>query len=174
MPKTRARKEEDVSLYVEALKGATAVVFADLAALKVADSGSLRREAEKADVGIISSKKTLLRKALAQAAVGEVDESALSGSVAMLAARGDQIVPAKLVADLGKKNPKVAILGGILDSRWLSAAEVKALASLPSRDQLIAQVVGSVRAPLSGLVGVMQGNLRGLVQALNGIREAKS
>ena len=61
-----------------------------------------------------------------------------------------------------------------MDSKWVSAEDVIALSKLPSKDELIAQVVGSVRAPLSGLVGVMQGNLRGLVQTLNAIKEAKA
>ncbi|MBN1585598.1 50S ribosomal protein L10 [Candidatus Uhrbacteria bacterium] len=174
MAKTRIKKEDDVGRYVEALKGATAVVFADLAALKVVDNGSLRREAEKSEVGIIASKKTLLRRALKEAGIGQVDEAALSGSVYMLAARGDQIVPAKLVAGISRKNDKVTILGGLLESKWLTAAEVRSLATLPSKEQLIAQVVGSIRAPLSGLVGVMQGNLRGLVQVLNAVKESKT
>ena len=174
MAKTRVSKESDVSQYVEALKGASAVVFADLASLKVVDNGALRRAAEKSNVGITASKKTLLFRALEEAKVGTVDEKALSGSVYMLAARGDQIAPAKLVADLGKKNPKAVILGGLLESKWLSAAEVIALAKLPPKEMLIAQVVGTIRAPLSGLMNVMQGNLRGLVQVLDGIKEAKS
>jgi large subunit ribosomal protein L10 len=174
MAKTRARKESDVSLYVDSLKAANALVFADLSPLKVTENNEFRQKALESDVKVISSKKTLLHQALEKAGLKEVDESALGGSVYMLVASGDPIVPAKLVAELGKQFEGVTIQGGLLDSQWLAAEQVKALAKLPSKEQLIAQVVGTIRAPLSGMVNVLQGNLRGLVQVLNAVKEAKA
>ena len=174
MAKKRDRKEADVSQYTDALKAATAVVFADISSLKVNENGAFRREADEVEVSVTASKKTLLRLALKEADIGIVDEAALNGSIYLMATQGDEIAPAKLVADFRKKHQGIQILGGIMESKWLSADEVKALAKLPSKDELIAQVVGSVRAPLSGLVNVMQGNLRGLVQVLGAVKEAKA
>ena len=174
MPKTRDRKETDVTQYVDDLKAAKAIVFADISSLKVNENGAFRREADKSDVSVTASKKTLLRRALEEANLGIVDMNALSGSVYVMATESDEIAPAKLVEDFRKKYKDIKVLGGVMESNWVSADEVIALAKLPSKDQLIAQVVGSIGAPLSGLVNVMQGNLRGLVQVLNSVKEAKA
>lgn len=174
MAKTRARKESDMGLYADSLKAANALVFADLSSLKVTENNEFRQKALESDVKITASKKTLLRRALEAAGMDAIDYSALGGSVYLLVAHGDPIAPAKLVAELQKKHEGVAIQGGILESQWLAAEQVKALAKLPSKDQLIAQVIGTIRAPLSGLVNVLQGNLRGLVQVLDAIKEAKA
>jgi large subunit ribosomal protein L10 len=174
MAKTRDRKETDVTQYADALKAAKSVVFADISSLKVNENGAFRREADNNDVSVTASKKTLLRLALKKADIETVDEAALSGSIYLMATQSDEIAPAKLVASFRKKHEGIQILGGIMESKWLSADEINALAKLPSKDELIAQVVGSIRAPLSGLVNVMQGNLRGLVQVLNAVKEAKA
>jgi large subunit ribosomal protein L10 len=175
MAKTRARKESDLNSYVDSLKEANALVFADLSSLKVNENTEFRQKALESEVKITSSKKTLLHRAIKDIGLEGVDEAALkNGAVYLLAAHGDQIAPAKLVAELKKKHENVIIQGGILDNAWLSAEQVVALSKLPSKEQLIAQVVGSIRAPLSGMVGVLQGNLRGLVQVLNAYKEAKA
>jgi len=91
----------------------------------------------------------------------------------LLLGLGDEVAPARLVAEIQKERKGLNIQGGILESRWMTSEEVIALAKLPSKDQLIAQVVGSIRAPLSGLVGVLQGNLRNLVYVLNAVKDSK-
>jgi large subunit ribosomal protein L10 len=174
MAKTRARKETDIGRYTKELKGMKAVVFADLSALKVADSTDLRRKSKEADVAVMTSKKTLLRLALKEVKTAAVDEGALKGSVSMLLAHGDEIAPAKVLETFRKTHENAVVLGGLLESKWLSAADIKALAQLPSKQQLIASVVGTIRAPLTGLVGVLQGNLRKFVYALNAIKDSKS
>ncbi len=174
MAKTRVRKEADISRYTKELKEAKAIVFADLSALKVADSTDLRRKSKAEKVAVVSSKKTLLRLALKSAKAGDVDDAALKGSVALLLAHGDEIAPAKVLETFRKTHENAVILGGILESKWLSPEQVKALAALPSKQELIARVVGSIGAPLSGLVGVLKGNLRQLVYVLNAIKDSKS
>jgi len=174
MAKTRARKETDIGRYTKELKGMKAVVFADLSALKVADSTDLRRKSKEADVAVVTSKKTLLRLALKEVKATAVDEGALKGSVSLLLAHGDEIAPAKVLETFRKTHENAVVLGGLLESKWLSPADVKALALLPSKQELIASVVRTINAPLSGLVGVLQGNLRKFVYALNAIKDSKS
>ncbi|MEA3248730.1 MAG: 50S ribosomal protein L10 [Patescibacteria group bacterium] len=173
MPKTREQKEAEVREIVEGLGEAKSVVLADLSPLKVSESTELRHKAAEEDVKIRAVKKTLFHMACEEAKV-DYDEAALDGSIMLLMGKGDEIAPARLVAGLRKTHKELGIHGGLLESKWMSSAEVVALAKLPSKDQLIAQVVGSVRAPLSGLVGVLQGNLRGFVYALNAMKDSKS
>lgn len=175
MAKTRVQKEEEVRDYVQGLKGAKAVVFAELTGLRVADSTAFRRSSQEQEVIVRMAKKTLLRRAVKEAGL-ELDEAAISGkSVTMLLGSGDEVAPAKALAELQKAHEEgVTVLGGFLESNWMTAEQITALAKLPNRDQLIAQVVGSVRAPLSGLVGVLQGNLRNLVSVLNAVKDSKA
>lgn len=174
MAKTRQQKEAEVQKFIDGLKGAKATVFADLSTLKVNASSSLRRKAEKESVDIATAKKTLLRLAFKEAGIDNVDPKSLPGSVSMLLGSGDEIAPAKIIEAFRKENEGVKILGGILESKWLSADEIKALALLPSRQEMLAKLVGTLNAPVSGFVNVLAGNLRGLVTALGAIKDAKS
>jgi large subunit ribosomal protein L10 len=174
MAKSRQRKESEVADFVEGFKEAKATVFADLSSLKVVNASAFRRSAKKEAVSISTAKKTLLRRALKDAGIDQVDVDAMKGSVSMLFGTGDEIAPAKLLDLLRKDNEKVQVLGGLLEGKWMTADQVKALAKLPSKEQLIAQVVGTIRAPLSGLVNVLAGNTRSLVNVLNAIKDAKS
>jgi large subunit ribosomal protein L10 len=174
MAKTREKKALEIERSKAKFDATKSVVLADLSTLKVSDSTELRRRAKTEQVSVVTLKKTLLRRALKDAGIAGVDEESLKGGVTLLYGMGDEIAPAKLVAEFKKTNDKVKILGGLLESNWMSANQVQALAQLPSKEQLIASVVGSIRAPLTGLVGVLQGNLRSLVYALNAIKDAKS
>lgn len=173
MAKTRQQKEAEVQEVASGLKEAEAVVLADLSPLKVSDTTELRQKAKEQDVKVLGAKKTLLKLASEKTGVN-IDENALEGSVMLLLGYGDQIIPAKLVADLRKEHKELNVQGGILNGSWMTGEEVLALAKLPSRDELIAKAVGSIGAPLSGFVNVLQGNLRNLVYALNAIKDAKS
>lgn len=174
MAKTRERKQEEVQKFVEGLGSAKSVIFAEIAGLPVNDANAFRRTADKEDVSVTTAKKTLLRIALKEAKYDMVDENALQGSVTLLLGMSDAVAPAKAVSELGKTSDKVKIFGGILENRWMSKEEVMALAKLPSREQLLAQVVGSISAPMSGFVNVCAGNLRSLVYVLNAIKDSKS
>jgi large subunit ribosomal protein L10 len=173
MAKTREQKEAEVRIMIDSLKTAKSIVLADLSPLKVSESTILRHKALESDVKVMGAKKTLFKKAIKELNI-DINEDSLGGSVMMLVANGDELAPAKLVSDLRKDHKDLIIQGGVLESKWVSADEVLALAKLPSKEELIAQVVGTIRAPLSGLVGVLQGNLRNLVYALNAIKDAKS
>lgn len=175
MAKTKAQKEAEVREYAESLKGSSSVVFADLTGLKVNESSGFRRKAEDEGVSVRMAKKTLFSLALKKAGLSDIDEAPFGNkSITMIMSSGDQVAPSKLLASLLKGHEGMAAIGGLLDGKWMAAEEVTAFAKLPSRDELIAKVVGSVGAPLSGLVGVLQGNIRNFVYTLNAIRESKS
>jgi large subunit ribosomal protein L10 len=87
----------------------------------------------------------------------------------------DEVAPARVIFQYAKKHDALEIVGAITgDGQVLTAAQVKALATLPTREQLIAQVVGTIAAPLTGFVGVMSGNVRSIINLLNALSEAKA
>jgi large subunit ribosomal protein L10 len=79
----------------------------------------------------------------------------------------DELAPAQALADFAKQQPQIEFIGGLnADGELLSAEDIKVLASLPSKQQLRAQLVGTVAAPLSGFVNIMSGNIRGVLNVL--------
>ncbi len=86
----------------------------------------------------------------------------------------DEIGPAKVFSEYSKDHAdKFKVICGVLENKIIFKEEIKALANLPSKEQLLANVVGSIKAPVNNFVNVLQGNLRGLVQVLNAIKENK-
>lgn len=172
MAKTRAKKLDEMGKLTSELKDAKAVVFADLSTLKVGDSWTLRRKAKVESVKLTAAKKTLLKRALKEAGA-ELADGSIKGSVTILAATGDEVAAARVIEEFRKGFEGVTVYGGLLGSQWMDAGQIKALAALPSKQQLIAQVVGTINAPISGFVNVLAGNLRGLVNVLNAIKDNK-
>ena len=97
----------------------------------------------------------------------------LSGPTAVAFCGDDLIGAAKALADFAKTHPRLDVRGGLLESAYIDPAGVKALASLPPRDVLIAQLVGTMAAPMTGLVTVLQGTVSGFVRALNQVAEQR-
>ncbi|MFA6534579.1 MAG: 50S ribosomal protein L10 [Patescibacteria group bacterium] len=174
MPKSKQQKEVEVKELTEKFSKVKSVVFADLQKLRVAENTELRRLCRNEKIDCVVAKKTLLKRVLDSHGLGEVDTSVLTGSVATVISYGDEVAPAKILSKFNKEHEKLLILGGILEKKFVGLDVIKSLAQLPSKDELIAKVVGSIAAPLSGFVNVLQGNLRGLVYTLQAIKDKKS
>ncbi len=173
MAKNKIQKEESLQGLNNELKTAKAVVFANFQGLKVKDSEALRKLCRAENVTYIASKKTLLKKALEAAGLA-VDLEGFEGGVAAVVAHGDEVAPAKIIADFAKKNDLVKIYGGILEGVFIDGNKVNQLARLPGKQQLLGQLVGTLNAPISGFVNALAGNLRNLVNVLNNLKTAKS
>lgn len=155
------------------MQKAKAVVFTDYRGLSVPQVQQLRTELAKQDASIEVTKNTLMNLA-AKKAEREIDAEILQGPTATLFAFGDEVAPLKTLVDFAKENELPTIKAGLLGGEALTAAQVSALAALPSRDELVAKAVGSIAAPLSGMVNVLHGNMRGLVYALSAVRDQKA
>ena len=100
-------------------------------------------------------------------------EPMLKGSSSFTIGGDDVVSVAKVIADFAKDHENFTIKGAIVDGKILSEKDVKVLASLPSKQELIAKVVGSIAAPLSGIVGVLAANLRNIVGVISAIKDKK-
>jgi len=85
----------------------------------------------------------------------------------------DAVAPAKIAVEFAKKNEALKIKTGLLDNKLMSKEEIKALAALPSKEVLLAKMLGSLNAPISGLVNVLQGTIRNAVYVLEAVRKQK-
>ena len=98
----------------------------------------------------------------------------LTGPNAIALGYDDPVVPAKIISEFAKDHDKLEIKAGMISGKVIGAEGIKSLASLPSKEVLVAQVLGGLNAPITGLVNVLQGNIRNLVYALNAIAEKKT
>ena len=113
-----------------------------------------------------------MNRALKDAGI-EMDAKKLEGQVAIAVSSKDEVAAAKIIAKLAKVNENLKIVGGILGTKELSVEEVNALAKLPTKEELLAKLVGTLNAPASGFVNVLAGNMRGFVTALQAIADKK-
>lgn len=166
---TKDQKKQLVKDITEEVKAAKSAVFVDYRGLKVNDLTQLKKNLREKGCGFRVAKKTLIERALKEAGI-VLDVKSMEGQIAITVSP-DEVTGAKTINDFGKKNENIKILKGILESNVLEAEEVKALANLPSREEMLARLVGTLNAPISGFVNVLAGNIRGLVQVLKAIGE---
>ncbi|MBU1039352.1 50S ribosomal protein L10 [Patescibacteria group bacterium] len=165
MAKSRSSKVATANSLSQSLTTAKGIVMADFTGLGVKDLQELRKILRDKGISYEVVKRTVLKRSLVSAGLKEASEVSLpNGSVSLAVSQVDEVEAAKLLADYGKSHDKFKILGGILEKVFVNADKVNELAKLPSKQELLGQVVGTIAAPLSGFVNVLQGNLRGLVQ----------
>lgn len=169
----KAQKEAVVKSVAEKAKGAKSLVFANFKGVSVKDTTTIRRELMKSGSSWQVLKKTLLNIALKDAGVA-VNARELDGQVGV-AFSTDEVTAAKVLVDFKKANKEstLEIVGGSLGKEALDVKGVKALALLPSRDELRAKLVGTLQAPISGFVRTLSGNITGLVRVLGAVRDSK-
>lgn len=167
-------KKEAVAQLADKMKNSVAGVLVDFKGISVADDTALRRELRQAGVEYAVCKNSMIRFASQEAGLEDL-AAVLDGTTAIAISAEDPVAAAKIICDYSDKLKKVFnIKGGYVDGKVLTAAEVEDLSKLPSREQLIAQVLAGFNAPISGFANVLNANLRGLVVALNAIAEKQS
>jgi len=168
---TKDQKKDLVKNLSERLSKIKAAVFADYSGLNVAKMTELRRKLRAQGIDMQVAKKTLIDLAVKDAKIENTETKNMAGQVALIMGYDDEIAPAKIMYSFARSEEKLKILGGVLENKFINSQGVLELAKLPSRPELLAKAVGSIAAPLSGLVNVLQGNLRGLVYVLSQINK---
>ncbi|HOO63263.1 MAG TPA: 50S ribosomal protein L10 [Synergistaceae bacterium] len=168
------KRMQQVAEYKELLERAEAVIIVEYRGLTVAQMTDVRSKVREAGGEMKIGKNTLFRIALEEAGLPVPQEHTL-GANAYTMVYDDVAAVAKALRDFAKekKNKDLLIKAGILGGKVLESEQVLALADLPSREQLLGQVVGTMAGPIRGLVTVLSGNVRGLVTALSQIKEQK-
>ncbi len=173
MPKTRLQKEEALTDLKQKFSDSKGVVFAKYMGLTVNEIQELRSNLKEENSEMIVSKKRLVALMLEDAGVAKEDIVPMEGAVAVIFGYSDEVAPAKVVAEFAKKHEFAGFHGGVLDGKVIDESAVIELSKLPSKIELLAKVVGTIKAPITGFVTVLGGNLRGLAQVLNQIKEQK-
>lgn len=170
-------KQAVVARLKEQLESAKGVVLTSYKGLTVAQDTELRRELREAGVSYHVVKNTMLRIAAKEAGIEGIEEH-LEGTTAFAFSTEDAVAPAKVICGFIKKNKLedaevLTVKVGMVEGKVIGVDEVKALAALPSREELIAKLLGSMNAPISNTVNVLQGVIRNAVYVLDAIRSQK-
>jgi len=154
------------------LKEAKAAFLADYRGLDVDQANDLRNKLREAGVEYRVVKNTLLRLASKDTESACLDEY-LIGPTSIALVNDDPVAPAKALVEFAKKNEAFELKAGMLDGKLLAIADIKALAELPSRDELLAMMLRTMSAPATNFVGVLAAVPRTFVQALSAIKDQK-
>ncbi len=166
------KKAADIAEIKERLEANDIAIATQYIGITVAEVTELRKQLREAGVEFKVYKNTLARRALRELDIEEAADC-MEGPTAW-AFSNDVVAPAKVLKDFAKKVNVVSMVGGVLDGKPVDAAQLNALASLPSREQLIAQVVGTIAAPLRNLVGTLNAVPRNLVSVLDQVQKKKA
>ena len=171
--KVLGEKQAIVAELSEKLKGAAGVLV-DYSGITVAEDTEMRKAMRKAGVDYAVVKNTLTRFAALNVGFDALDPH-LNGTTALAVSMTDPVAAAKIINEYAsKKDAKIKIKVGFVSGKVITDADVKALAALPSKEVLVAQVLGTMIAPISGLATVLNANIRGLAVALQAIADKKS
>jgi large subunit ribosomal protein L10 len=165
---TRDKKQALVSEMSELFASAKGTAVAKYQGLSVADVHELRKNARAAGVTIRVVKNRLVRVAMSDnKTYKDADTSALVGQLLYAFSSEDEVMPAKVLNDFGKTHPALELAAGYSgEGLALSAADVKALAGLPSKNQLIAEVVAQLLSPVHDVTNALSGNLHALLDGI--------
>lgn len=176
MPLTRKQKQNILDDLTDKFSRAKAAILVDFNKLSVSKTMELRRNLKLIDAEYKVAKKTLISRVLRFGHFENVDLDDFKTQVGIVFSYIDPVAAAQSVWKFSKINEALKILGGFLPARadggfsWQDKDKIVTLAKLPPRKILLGQLVGTIAAPLSGLIGVLQGNIRNLVSILNNIK----
>lgn len=163
----RPEKERLVAELKEKLTGANALYYTDFTGLNVKRMTDLRRRLRKANVEYVVIKNTLALRAVNESGLVATP---LKGQTGLVIAR-DAVAAAKVLSDFAKENDqRPAVKGGLLEGKALDVEQVKKLASMPSREQMLAELGAGLQSPMAAFVGALNGLLYMFAGALDGLR----
>jgi len=162
---------------IESLKGniskQKSVIFVDFSKVASKDLFNFRKNLKDAGCNLKIAKKTLVRIAFGQSNISfwnKIKES-IPGQLALVFGIEDEVAPARVANTFAKTQENFKILGGIFENRFIGKDRVLSLANLPSKQELLGKMVGSIASPMSGFLTVLQGNIKGLAIILSKIKK---
>lgn len=168
----KEQKGQVVQELKDRFSNSSSAILVDYKGLTVQEVTELRSNFREAGVDYKVYKNTLTEIAVKDVGLEELIPF-LEGPTAIAFSADDPVAPAKILTDAIKKYKKIEFKAGVVDGKVIDVDGVKALAELPSREELIAKMLGSMNAPITNLVGVLSGPTRALAYALNAIKEQK-
>lgn len=168
----RPEKLEAVTDLVARMSAAKSVFVTDYSGLTVEAITRLRRDLRKSNVDYLVSKNTLTRLAATQVGMKDIVPH-LQGTTAIAFGLGDPAAPAKVLLEFTKKSEKPTIKAFVFEGQYYDGKFAEQISKLPSRNELLARLLGSMNAPVTGLANSLQGIIRKMAYALNAVADQK-
>lgn len=168
-----AGKAEVVAEIKDKFNSSAAVILTDYRGLTVKEMQALRVKLREVGGEVRVYKNTLTEIALRELALPTMDEY-LQGPTAFVFSAEDPVAPAKAIVDFAKEHKALEVKGGFIDNAVINAESVKAVAALPSREQLVARLLGALQGPMSSLVRVMNGPQAAFARAVRAVADQKA
>lgn len=170
---TKTKKQDILNDLREKISRQKSIIFVGITGIGVKELSDLRNKIKAIGGSFQVVKKTLAQIALKEKSL-DFDKKAFKEETALVFGFQDEIGAAKEVFQFSKKNDKLKILGGFIENIFRDSKEVAVFAQLPGREELLGRLLGSMSASASGLVNVLNGNIKGLVVVLSAINKAKN
>jgi large subunit ribosomal protein L10 len=173
MPATKQAKQQLVKDLVAEVNASKEEVLVGYQGLTVAELEELRRKLRASGISMRVVKNTLIERVMTEAKVEGLVPRDSKKPLALVIGK-DEVMPAKLLVEFGRTHKALEIVGGAIDRKAVDAAQIKALAAMPTREEMLGIVVRTIAAPVSSFVRVLGGVPRGLVQVLSAAAKSKS
>lgn len=160
---TKQKKKEIVEELIDKLSRQKTVVFSDFTGLNMNQLNELRKKLKKESIDYKVAKKTLIDLALQKSGFKDIKIKNLTGQISAAFGYQDELAPAKILYGFSKKNNALKILAGLVNGEFFGDEQMIGLAKMPSKQELLAKLVGSLKTPLTGLSNALGGNLRKLI-----------
>lgn len=172
MSANQEAKKLVVAEIVEKIKASKSIVFVDYKSLTVAEVSELRKKCRQSGCEYKVYKNTLVRKAFNELGVTQFDAD-LNGPTAITFAQDETAAAKVMVAAAKDYTDKIVLKSAFVDNSYVDKAGVKALASMPSKEELVAKMLGSLQAPIANFAGVLNNMLSGIVRVLDQVAKTK-
>ena len=171
---TKQRKQEIVSELVEKFRNASGFYLVDFAGMKVSDSIRIRREFKKLSVDYRVAKNTLIQLAMKEVGEYQIPSEVFTGQTAIIFGYSDPVSPAKTLKEQIDKFTKPLFKGAYIDGQFFDDKQLKKIASLPTKQDMMASIVGSLHAPISGIVDSINVVMRDLASVIEEVAKKQA
>jgi len=159
---TKDKKKETVSALVENLKDVQGIYFVNFKGMTVADAIRIRRSFKKVDIKYQVAKNSLIKRALDEVGGFDIPDSIFVEETGVVFSYEDPIAPAKIIKKEFDKEKKPTLKAAVVDGQFFEGSQLKELAALPGKPEIMSAIVGSIHAPISGIVGSINAVMRDL------------
>ncbi len=167
------KNQEEVKNLTEKFKSMKGLILTEYHGLTVEEISELRSALRPLNCEYSIVKNTLSKIALKEAGIDAGGENFV-GPTALAIENGDIVSPAKTIVEFAKKNANLKVKAGFMEGKFVSAEIIEQLSQLPSKEVLLAKMLGSMNAPITGFVNVLAANIRGLVTVLDAISKKQA
>lgn len=170
----KTEKADVISEITEKLKNASGVFLVDYKGINVADISEIRREFRKEGVSYKVYKNTLLKRAVDEVGTYPELSDKLVGMTGVIFTDENYVAPGKIIKKYYDKTGKLAFKGCYIESQFYGSEKLDVLASMPTKEEIMASIVGSIAAPASGIVGAISAVMRDIVSLVDEISKKKA